>query len=72
MNEILNKIKSTTTIGELNYLRPEIAKVMIDTDQASFGALQAAFIKRKNSLNRKPCPERGKDWYTIKEIGKEK
>ena len=59
---IKSKIKATSTVGELDYLRLEIVKNMINGRGLQFEEIQDAFRKQKSKLNRIPWGKRGSEW----------
>jgi hypothetical protein len=69
--EIILKIKRTSTIGELNYLRQEAAQIMIGLlpDKDGFEKIQMAFRKQRNKLKRIPWKERSLDWDVKRPMG---
>lgn len=57
MEELLKKIKDCNTMPELDSMRLELVKAgKMFPD--SFQTMQAAFIKKKNQLNRIPLSQR--------------
>ncbi|CAH1054075.1 hypothetical protein [Paenibacillus pseudetheri] len=57
MEELLKKIKDCNTMPELDAMRLELVKAGKAFPE-SFQTMQAAFIKKKNQLNRIPLSKR--------------
>lgn len=63
--DLLNKIKGCQTMRELDELRGEI--ISAANAGADFPALQAAFIKKQNSLRRNGHT-RSKEGYSLSDV----
>lgn len=55
---LIQKIKAVKTMPELDALRIECARDMMDGDKEKFLATRKAFIKAKNRLRRIPLKDR--------------
>ena len=61
IKNIVDKIRSTETMPELDDIREETYTAMVSGDQNTFELVQGEFRKAKNRLKRIPLRER--TWY---------
>lgn len=55
---MIEKIKATKSMKELDELRLETVTAMMENPEVNFLAIQQAFIKQKNKLRRIPWKDR--------------
>ena len=58
VDQTIDKIKTVTTMPELDALREQVAEVMMSGGKETFDRVQGAFRKSKNRLKRIPLCDR--------------